>query len=283
MKILLMILSLFISSTFIAKAETAISSKIEHIDLKMKEHEAAVTFLALSKGEATLIQGPNSENILVNVGGKGAKAELASWLSLYNVKELSALFLTNDGQDLSYNTLNQLITEYNIKEIITTPELSEQLAKNIDQSLPTSMVTWVEGAKKEILPGMTVEAQFVGNEENEGMDLLLNFFQHNIFLMTSFTQRAEQTLLKKNLKDVNVFKILNNNKEVSLSDQLITYINPQISILFSPKGYGPYADILHELHGIWSEVYFTKKHGTITIKFTESNYEVITIPVVAGE
>ncbi|MBO0958182.1 hypothetical protein J1P26_00430 [Neobacillus sp. MM2021_6] len=278
MKILFMILSLFIPSTFIAKAETAISSNIENIDLKLKEHEAAVTFLDLSIGEATLIQGPNSKNILINVGGKGTKAELASWLSLYNVKEISALFLTNDGQDLSYNTLNQLIAEYNIKEIMTTPELSKQLEENINRSLAITIVALEEGIKKEILPEMTAGVQFVGNEENEGMDLLLNFYQHNIFLMTSFSQRAEQTLLKKALKDVNVFKIPNNNKEVSFSDEFIAHLNPQISILFSPRRHEQQADILHELHGIWSEVYFTKKHGTVSIKFTKTNYEVITIP-----
>jgi len=282
MKILLIILAIFIPSSLLAKADTSITGQVENVELNIKEHEAAVTFLGLSAGEATLVQGPNNENILINAGGKGTKAELESWLSLYNVKEISTLILTN-GQELSYNKINQVIMKYNIKEIITTPEFSKLLAKNLDQSIPISFISWGEGTRKEILPEMTAEVQFVGNEPNEGMDLMLNFFEHNIFLMTSFSNRAEQTLLKKNLKNVNVFKIPNSNKEKPLSDQLIQYLNPQISILFAVKEHQPNINILHDLHGIWSEVYFTKKHGTVTIKFTESNYEVITIPAEVEE
>ncbi|WHY75853.1 hypothetical protein QNH20_17200 [Neobacillus sp. WH10] len=283
MKILLILLAIFIPSTLIAKAETSITGQVENVELNIKEHEAAVTFLGLSAGEATLVQGPNNENILINVGGKGTKAELESWLSLYNINEISTLILTNGVQEISYSKINQVITKYKIKKIITTPELSKLIAKNLDQSMPISFISWVEGTKKEILPEMTAEVQFVGNEPNEGMDLMLNFFEHNIFLMTSFSHRAEQTLLKKNLKDVNVFKIPNSNKEDTLSDQFIQYLNPQISILFAVKEHQPNINILHDLHSIWSEVYFTKKHGTVTIKFTESNYEVITIPAEVDE
>ncbi|MFK9093431.1 hypothetical protein [Bacillus salipaludis] len=283
MKILLMIIAIFIPSTLIAKAETSISSQVEKIDLNIKEHEAAVTFLGISTGEATLVQGPNNESILINAGGKGTKAELEGLLSLYNVKKISTLILTNDEQELSYNKINQLITKYNIKEIITPPEILVRLEKNLDPSLPISFISWGVGTRKEILSEMTAEVQFVGNGPNEGMDLMLNFFKHNIFLMTSFSHRAEQTFLSKNLKDVNVFKIPINNMEESFSDQLIQNLNPQVSILFTEKGHQPKTDLLHDLHGIWSEVYFTKKHGTVTIKFTESNYEVITIPVEVEE
>ena len=280
MKILLIILAIFIPSTLIAKADTSITSQIEKIELHIKEHEAAVTFLGLSEGEATLVQGPNNENILINVGGKGTKGELEGWLSLYNVKEISTLILTNDRQDLSYNNISQLHTKYRIKEIITTPEHSKQFAKSLDQSIPISFISWGEGTRKEIIPNMTAEVEFAGNEQNEGMDIMLNFFKHNIFLMTSFSHRAEQTLLKKNIKDINVFKIPNSHKEDPISDHFIQYLNPQISILFAGMRHELNSDILQDLHSIWSEVYFTKKHGTVTIKFTESNYEVITIPAV---
>ncbi|MFZ7943063.1 MULTISPECIES: hypothetical protein [Bacillaceae] len=283
MRILLIILAVFIPSGLYAKAETTISSQVEGIDLNIKEHQAAVTFLGLSAGEATLIQGSNGENILVNFGGKGTKAELEGWLSLYNVKEISTLILTNDGHELSFNKINDFIEKYKIKKIITTPEISALLTENLDQSNQISVMTWGMGDQKEILPEMTAVVQFIGNHQHEGMDLMLNFFEHNIFLMTSTSQRAEQSLLKKDLKDVNVFKIPNSKLENPISDELIQNLNPQISILFTAEEHHPNPNILHDLHGIWSEVYSTKKHGTISIKFTDSNYEVITIPVEEKE
>jgi beta-lactamase superfamily II metal-dependent hydrolase len=259
------------------KAVSTLPTEVEKIDVKLAEHQAAVTFLGLSTGEATLVQGPNGENILINIGGEGNIAELEGWLSLYNVKELSTLILTNNGQVLPIKKLAGLIQKFNIKEIVTTADVSYKLPR---EPLNQVRVTvWKEGINKEILPDMFADVQFVGNQENEGMDLMLRFYKHNLFMMTSISRRAEQIFLSKKLEDVNVFKIPNNLTEESLSDQLIQTLNPQISILSGADEDKLDQDLLHDLQGIWSEVYSTKKHGTVTIKFTESNYELITIPL----
>lgn len=259
------------------KAVPTLPTEVEKIDVNLAEHQAAVTFLGLSTGEATLVQGPNGENILINIGGEGNIAELEGWLSLYNVKELSTLILTNNAQVLPIKKLAGLIQKFNIKEIVTTADVSYKLPR---EPLNQVRVTvWKEGINKEILPDMFADVQFVGNQENEGMDLMLRFYKHNLFMMTSFSQRAEQIFLSKKLEDVNVFKIPINLTEESLSDQLIQTLNPQISILSGADEDKLDQDLLHDLQGIWSEVYSTKKHGTVTIKFTESNYELITIPL----
>lgn len=283
MRTLLLFLAIFIQTTFIVEASPTISNNIENIDLNIKDHEIAVTFLGLSAGESTLIQGSNGENILVNAGGNETEAELDGWLYLYDVKEISKLILTNDKQVPSDNHINRLITKYGIKEIITTPALKDQLTKKLAFTTKAAVIAWREGTKEAILPELTAEVQFVGNKPNEGMDLTLQFFNHRIFLMTSFTPLAEKMLLKKDLENINVFKIPNCAKEDSLSEKLIQYINPEISILFAAEEDEPDQDILVDLHETWSEVYFTKRHGTVTIKFTESNYEVLTIPVESDE
>ncbi|WHY84420.1 ATP-dependent DNA helicase [Neobacillus novalis] len=283
MRILLLLMTIFVTGTFSVQAEPFISEKVENIDLKLKEDEAAVSFLGFTKGEAILLQGPNDKNILVNAGGKGTKAELEAWLSLYGVKEISALFLTNNGQELSFDKLNQLIAKYNIKEIITTREISNQLTGNLEQIKQISILPWGSGAKKEILPQMTAEVQFSGHEQDEGMDLTLQFFKHTIFLMSSFSHQSEQILLKKNLKDVNIFKLPHYTREDSLSGKLIEYLNPQISILFAEEKQKLDRDILDDLHDTWSEIYLTKKQAATTIKLTKTNYEVITIPIMPEE
>ncbi|ULT55453.1 hypothetical protein L1999_20440 [Neobacillus drentensis] len=277
MRILLMILALLIPSSMTVKAETSLPAEVEKIDVKLTEHQAAVTFLGLATGEATLVQGPNDENILINIGGQGEISELEGWLSLYNVKKLSTLILTNNSEKASKEKIDKLINKYKIKEIVTTPEVSSFLTREKSNQIPVTV--WEEGTKKEILPDMFADVQFLGNEQHEGLDLMLRFFKHNLFLMTSFSQRAEQKFLAKHLEDVHVFKIPYRLTEDSLSDQLIQSLNPQISILVGAEENQLDQDLLRDLQGIWSEVYFTKKHGTVTIKFTESNYEIITIPL----
>ncbi|MEH7075181.1 hypothetical protein [Neobacillus drentensis] len=283
MRTLLILLTLFINTSLTIEASNPVTNTIENIDLNIKDHEVAVTFLGLSAGEATLIQGANNENILVNAGGKETSAELEGWLFLYDVKEISKLILTNNEQDLSEKQINRLVSKYNIKEIFTTPESAGQLIKKLDPTLKAAVVSWTVGTKKTILPEMTAVVQFVGNNLNEGMDFTLDFFNHRIFLMSSFSPRAEEALLKRNLENINVFKIPNYVVEDSLSEKLIQYLNPQISILFAPEEDKHDPDILVDLHETWSEIYSTKKHGTITIKFTDSNYEVITLPIEADE
>ncbi|MEH7117901.1 ATP-dependent DNA helicase [Neobacillus vireti] len=277
MKIFLMILALLILSNMTVRAETTLPTEVEKIDVKLTEHQAAVTFLGLTTGEATLIQGPNGENTLINIGGSGDILELEGWLSLYKVKKLSTIILTNNAEKLSIDKIDKLINKYHIKEIIATPKVSALLTKELPDQI--AITAWDEGTKKEILPEMFADVQYVGNQDHEGMDLMLRFFKHNLFLMTSFSQRAEQKFLSKNLEDIHVFKIPYHLTKDSLSDQLIQALNPQISIFFGAEEEQLDQDLLRELQGIWSEVYFTKKHGTVTIKFTESNYEIITIPL----
>jgi beta-lactamase superfamily II metal-dependent hydrolase len=139
------------------------------------------------------------------------------------------------------------------------------------------MKTWEEGTTTPLFPDMTADVLFAGKDDNEGLDLTLQFLKHRLFLMTSFSQRSEETLLKKNLNDVTIFKVPNWAKEDSLSEKLIQYVNPEISIVFKSVEHQPDPEIIHDIQDTWSEVYFTEKHGTVTIKFTEKNYEVFTI------
>lgn len=280
MRTLLILVILFIPFSLISKAENVIDSQVENIDLHLKENEAALTFFDLSEGEAILLQAANGKNILFNMGGKGTKAELERWLKLYDVKEISTLFLTN-LEVTSLEKLEKLVTAHNIKEIITTSDISAQVI-NEGTLNHIRILTWRTGVKEEILPELTAEVEFVGNGLNEGMDLKLQFFNHTIFLMNSNSSRAVQILMQKNLKNINVFKIPNTNMNDSLSEQLIQYLNPEISILLEGED-SPDSKILRDLNETWSEVYFTKKHGTVTVKLTEKNYEVITIPIMKDE
>lgn len=277
MRMLLILLNLFFAGTSIGYAQATTLDQIENIKLNIKDHEMAVTFLGLSEGEATLIQGPNAENILVNIGGRDTGAELEGWLDLYNVKRLKALILTNDMAEYSSHQIKKLASKYNIKEIITTTKMKGQLLNQLSEEI--TVTNWNAGTKAAILPEVFAIVQYTGNEQNEGLDFMLEFFNHRIFLMSSYSERAEKALLEKKLENVNVFKLPHYAIEDTLSKSLIHSLNPEISVVFAAAGHQPNPAILNELHDTWSEIYYTKRHGTITIKFTETKYEVITIPV----
>jgi competence protein ComEC len=283
MRLLLILLAILFPIASAAAEASTIPSKVENIDLNIKDNEMAVTFIGLTSGEATIIQGPNNETILVNTGREDTASELEGWLRLYDVKKVGSLILSSDGSDLSFSHINDLITKYQIKRIITTPKLAPLVTKQLDQQNLLPVFSWKEGTKETLLPALTAEVQFVGTDVNEGLDFVLKFFNHRVFLMFSSSDRAEEELFKKNLQNINVFKIPNCTKEDSLSKKLIQYLNPQISVLFTPEEEHPDPEILHNLQATWSEVYSTKMHGSVTLKFTDSKYEVFTIPVETEE
>jgi beta-lactamase superfamily II metal-dependent hydrolase len=278
MRKLLLVAAIFFQFTSIGSASSYDYGNVESIDLNLKDHEIAVTFLGLDDGEATLIQGSNGENILVNTGGEETNDELREVLKTYGVKEISTLIITNT-QNLFLDQLTQIISKYNVKQLIVTAEIAKELT-NISPSLTdVKVIPWSEGITQVLFPDLSAEVLYAGIGENEGLDFTLQFFKHRLFLMTSSSQEVEENLLKKNLDDVTIFKVPNWAKEDSLSQKLIQHVNPQISILFESEQHQPDPDIIYDLQDTWSEVFFTKKHGTITIKFTENNYEVFTFPV----
>jgi beta-lactamase superfamily II metal-dependent hydrolase len=278
MKMLLLVAAIFFQLTSIGSASSFEYGNVESIDLNLKDHEIAVTFLGLDDGEATLIQGTNGENILVNTGGEETSEEFSKILKTYGVKEVTTLIITN-RENLFVDRLTQVIPKYNVKKLITTPEISNEIKNMSTPFTEVEVIPWNEGTTQTLLPDLSAEVLFAGKGENEGIDFMLQFFKHRLFLMTSSSDYVEENLLKKPLDDVTIFKVPNGAKEDSLSEKLIQYVNPQISILFESEQHQPDPDIIYDLEDTWSEVFFTKKHGTITIKFTENNYEVFTFPV----
>jgi len=279
MKLLLLLFSLLISFASIAAAEQTVPNHVENIDLNLKEHEMAVSFLGLSAGEASLIQGPNDENVLVNFGGEGTEAELEAWLALYHVKNIQTLIITKDWPEVSMDRVKKLITKYNIGEIITSTNLVAKLQSFKELPPGLTLSDWRVDTSHSIIPELLAEVQFTGELENEGLDFSLKFFNHQIFFMSSSSERAKKALINKQIKDVNVLKIPLVDKDTIFSEKLIETLNPQISILAAAEREKPDSDIVQDLQDTWSEVYFPKRQGTVTIKFTNSKYEVITIPL----
>ncbi|MEW9049855.1 MAG: hypothetical protein AB2392_01765 [Neobacillus sp.] len=276
MRILIIIAAIFFQFTASVLAVSNNTKNIERINLNLKDHEMAVTFFGLSDGEVTLIQGPNGKNILVNVGGKDTLCDLKELLSLYKVQQIQTIIITN-SDNLTFDSINKIISTYNVKNIIATPHISTQLNSRLPTGNKIEIVTWEAGAESELFPDLLIEVLFSGDGQNEGLDFTLNFFKHRLFFMNSSSHRAEEIFLNNiNLNTINIYKIPNWAKEDSLSERLIQYLNPQISILFESENHQPDPEIINDLQDTWSEILFTKKHGTISLKFTEANYEVFT-------
>jgi competence protein ComEC len=272
MKLILAIL-VFLNWYYIPYESPSAPVEVEGVDVNLKRDELAFTFLALSDGESALIQYAGGENILVNTGGKGTMKELERLLTLFHVKNLNTVVLTSSK---GLENLPEIIEKYKVRKIVTGNAGGHALT-GIEFPVGLKVEIWKQGDLQKVLPGLTAEVIYDGREENEGTDISFQFFHHQIFYISSDSLKFEQAFLREPLKNVNVIKLPAYGARGSISDLLIEHIDPELAVMFASNSTKPDPDLVEMLHEAWIDVYFTKQHGTVTIKFTDSTYDVITI------
>ena len=270
MKLFLAVLA-FLNWYYIPFQSPSAPVEVEGVDVNLKRNELAFTFFSISDGEAALIQHGSGENILINTGGKDTLQELERLLSLFQVNSISSVILTQkDG----VSNLAQVVQKYKVKQIITGDAAYKAF------NVPTGevkVIGWEQEALHKLAPGLTAEVVYDGKEDNEGTDISFQFFHHQIFYVSSASQKSEQAFLNEPLKNVNIVKLPFYAAKGTFSDLLIEHLDPQIAVIFKSNTIKPDPDLLEMLNEAWIDVYFTKQHGTVTIKLTDSNYDVITI------
>ncbi len=272
MKLILAFLA-FMNWYYIPFESPSAPVEVEGVDVNLKRNELAFTFFSLTDGEAALVQHPNGENILVNTGGKETVKELERLLTLFHVKTISTVILTSEEGKAN---LEELIKKYKVNQIVTGASANQSLAENaITAGVKVS--AWEQGDLQKLMPGLTAEVVYDGRGENEGTDISFQFYHHQILYVSSASHKSEQAFLGKPLKNVNILKLPQYAAKGSFSDLLIEHLDPQLAIIFKSNLIKPDPDLVEMLHEAWIDVYFTKQHGTVTIKLTDSNYDVITI------
>ncbi|WP_079509526.1 hypothetical protein [Mesobacillus jeotgali] len=272
MKLILAIL-VFMNWYYIPYESPSAPVEVEGVDVNLKKDELAFTFLALSDGEAVLIQYASGENILVNTGGKGTVKELERLLALFHVKNLTTVILTSSS---GLENLPEIIEKYKVRKIVTGTAGGKAIT-GIDYPVGLKVENWKQGHLQKLLPGLTAEVIYDGCEEKEGTDISFQFFHHQIFHISSASHKSEQAFLAQPLKNVNIIKLPEFAARGSFSDLLIEHLDPELAVIFKSNSTKPDPNLVEMLHEAWIDVYFTKQHGTVTIKFTDSTYDVITI------
>ncbi|TYS49278.1 ATP-dependent DNA helicase [Bacillus infantis] len=282
MNMLFAFLMLFTSWYYVPVESPSLPAEVKSIDLKLKRNELAITFFSLQEGESALIQHPDGENILINTGGEGSGEELSRLLGLYNVEQISTIIMTEEDAN-SMENAGSIIREFGVKQLVAGQGLARKRMEELEEFDEVNIHIWGAGTKQQLFHNLKAEVLFENENPKEGMDLELTLMKHKVLLLNSSSLDAEKALLKKNLSDVNIVKMPGFGQGNSVSGQLIKHLDPQIAVIFQSRKVKPDEDLFKMLHEAWIDVYYTGVHGTVTIKFTDLNYEVITIsPGEAG-
>ncbi|WP_338749620.1 hypothetical protein [Bacillus sp. FJAT-52991] len=231
-------------------------AKAETIDLNLKENEFAITFLPLPDGEAAFLHTADGHHYLINTGTKESRPLIFSYMKKFAIHKLSGLVIT-EKQEKVASFIGRLKKDYRLQHVYG----KEMRA----------------GEVKQLQPGLELKILHNGIKQKEGIDFSIKHFDSRFLWMSSTSMKAEKSLLKEELKDINIVKTPNFAQDDSMSYSLLTHIDPQTAIIFKKREVLPGAELMEMLHQLWIDIYYTKKHGLVMIKFNQVGYEVLTI------
>lgn len=246
---------------------------VAKVNLKLSNNEIAITFLALSNGEATLIQHAEAGNVLINTGGPGTKDELKQLFNMYNITDLRSIVITNDRPEYKHN-LEWIAKNYKVDEVFVGNKAPSYVEK-----LDVPKITFInKGDHLELLPHLMIHILHVQRPHYE-IDMSLKYGDNRVLYMTTANSTIEKAIAKKELKDVNVniLKVADFASNIGTSQLLLDSIDPQVAIIFKKKGTLPSKDVLERLNDMWTDIYQTNRYGNVSIKFSPSQYDIITI------
>lgn len=255
-----------------AAAET---ENVENVDLHLKEDEVAVTFLPLSTGEAILFQNGVGESVLVNTGSSESFEELTRFLQIFHIQTLSAVVITRAEDDYKGN-LDRLVANYKVKQVITNQSIFH-LIQEEHPDVANRTKRWTVGSREELLKELTTEVLYDGTGVNEGLDLSFSYNHSQMVLLSSTSDSAAQAVMNHNLSEVHIVKIPAFGMKDSTNEELLEKMDPQMAIIFQKKGTEPDDEVLKSLQAAWIDTYYTKLNGLLTIKFTPTMYEIISV------
>jgi competence protein ComEC len=246
--------------------------EIDSIDFNLNNNELAFTFFTLSDGESALIQHPGGDNVLINTGGQDTMKELQNILTLYQIKKINTVILTNDG-DCCISNLKKIINQYGVKKIISGTSAQPEIHGIENELNSVDYHALSVGSTQEIAPGTMVEVLY----DQQGMNLSFSFLNRRVLWMNYPDEESQVYLPKSAEVETTIMKLPSKAREQFISEQLMEQLDPQLAILFRNKNEKINDELLEQLHHAWVRVYYNRDSGALSVKFTKDNYEIFKI------
>ncbi|MDO6655417.1 ComEC/Rec2 family competence protein [Anaerobacillus sp. 1_MG-2023] len=266
------ILLLSASFLFFSLACPGADAAIQSVDLHLKHHEVAVTFLDLSIGEAVLIQGSDGEAILINTGSSLSEKELMNRLQMYQVKELRKVWLTNAEEAYTGN-FTALLKYFDIDEVF----LSDQA----EQAFLTKIPTHLQKTNLKINQKLTlmdgVDVEIINISKAGSVTFVLSLGSQDLLLMGETTLELEEEIASSG-RAVEVLKVANFGSGNGTSTELLNAIDPQMAVIFRHNNIDVSESVLERLSESWTDVYYPYRIGSVTLRMQHDRYDVITLP-----
>lgn len=247
-------------------------ASIESVDLNLGNHEVAITFLDLSVGEAILLQRSEGGAVLINTGSSASEEELIDRLQILNVKDISKVFLTNADEVYTGN-FNTLLRYFNVDELL----ISDQLQKSLISPIPSQVGKTLVRDKQKLELIEDVNAEIISISKAGEVTYMLSLGSQHLLMMGEVDVELEESITSSG-RTVEVLKVANFGDGNGTSAEFLSAIDPQMAVIFRHKNIDVSESVLERLSETWTDVYYPYRIGSVTLRFQNDRYDVITLP-----
>lgn len=238
-----------------------------------------VSFLDVGQGDAILIQTPSGKNMLIDGGPTNEiLSQLGKELSYFD-RTIDIMIATHPDAD-HITGLIPVLEKYKIKNIILSQsDAKTKIVEDFDLHVQEEGSSLYRARTEDVINfGDDVNALVLysknNNEEkkkdtNQFSIALLLMYRDVTFLLTGDLPSNEEShlLTKKLPKNIIIYKAGHHGSDTSSSDQLLSYIKPEYSIISAGKNnsYGhPNPKAIERLQKYSKEILSTIDRGAIT-------------------
>lgn len=222
-----------------------------------------VIFLNIPNGEATaIVDYEDQQAILINTGAPSSRDKLLEHLDRLSIKKLDAIFITNKDEEYTGN-LEYLVNNYSGVDVYGPSSLNTMDLPNLNQ--------WNDVNKD--LEWGDLSFRIVDISARGNISFIAQFGDENVFFLNDGQEDIDNNFIQT--VDIDIIKIAEFASGVTPSDQILAVMDPYVSIVFTSKSHQINNDLIKLLNSRWIDVYFVHKTGSIYIRFTKDDYEIL--------
>ncbi len=250
-----------------------------------------MTYVDVGQGDATIIQTPYHQNILIDAGPDRSIISALGKSLDFGDRVIDLAIITHPQADHMGGMLT-ILKRYHVNHIITSdmPYQStmwqELVAYIQDQQIPVSFITTEDQIQladdlklKFLWPDIhKIDVQTI-QETNDGCVITELVFGQNKFLSTCDASSAIEKQLAQGLllEDVDVLKVGHHGSKTATAPEFLAIVKPEVAVIMVGRDntYGhPHSQTISALAQAGAAVYRTDEMGDIHLVSDGTNYAV---------
>ncbi len=250
-------------------------------------------FLDVGQGDAILIRTPyNKENIMIDVGGKleykqedWAKKEKKYHISDNLITFYKSLGITNidivttHGDDDHMGETINIVNKFKVNKVIFNCGSYNDLENNVIKLLSKKGIKYdscIDELNYREYKLDFLNTNVFDNENDNSNVIYLNLYNYKfLFMGDAGTEREKDILEKYNISNIDVLKVGHHGSKTSSSEEFISEMNPNYSIISVGKNnrYGhPNKEVLNNIED--SKIYRTDLNGSIMFEIKNNKLKI---------